>query len=72
MMTPEMAAKAALAVRAKFSVPHHFKPFPLFGQTAKAFLDALTGSRGSGTVLVSEPSLIFKRKKTEGKGGVDQ
>jgi L-ascorbate metabolism protein UlaG (beta-lactamase superfamily) len=69
-MTPEMAAKAALAVKAKYTIPHHYRTFPILTQTAKPFIDALSAfskapSKSPVKVLVLEPgaSVVFEGKE---------
>jgi L-ascorbate metabolism protein UlaG (beta-lactamase superfamily) len=39
-MTPEMAVRAAAAVRAKLAIPHHFKTFPILLKQYKTPIDA--------------------------------
>jgi len=65
-MTPEMAAKATMAVKAKYAVPHHYKTFPFLTQSAKPFVDALSKSAQSGVkVRILEPggTLVFEGKE---------
>jgi L-ascorbate metabolism protein UlaG (beta-lactamase superfamily) len=41
-MEPAMAARAAVSVRARYAVPHHFKTFPVLTQDPKLFSDEVT------------------------------
>jgi L-ascorbate metabolism protein UlaG (beta-lactamase superfamily) len=62
-MNPEMAAKAAMAVKAKYAVPHHYRTFPFLTPTAKPFVDALSKSGVSVRVLEPGATLIFEGKE---------
>lgn len=42
-MEPQMAARAAKAVKAKLVVPHHYQTFPILTQNSKDFFKALGG-----------------------------
>jgi L-ascorbate metabolism protein UlaG (beta-lactamase superfamily) len=41
-MEPAMAARAAVSVKARYAVPHHFKTFPVLTQDPKLFSDEVT------------------------------
>jgi L-ascorbate metabolism protein UlaG (beta-lactamase superfamily) len=62
-MTPEMAAKAAKAVKAKYVVPHHYRTFPFLTQTAKPFVDALSKTSLQVRVLDPGTTLVFEGKE---------
>ena len=62
-MTPEMAAKAAMAVKAKYAIPHHYRTFPFLTQTAKPFIDALSKSAVQVRALEPGATLVFEGKE---------
>lgn len=62
-MTPEMAAKAAMAVKAKYAIPQHYRTFPFLTQTAKPFIEALSKSGISVRVLEPGATLVFEGKE---------
>jgi L-ascorbate metabolism protein UlaG (beta-lactamase superfamily) len=64
-MTPEMAAKAAMAVKAKFAVPHHYKTFPILTQSAKSFANALAQSSVKVRVLEPGGTMVFDGKQAK-------
>ncbi|MDR3607170.1 MAG: metal-dependent hydrolase [Oligoflexia bacterium] len=62
-MEPEMAAKAAVAVKAKLVVPHHYKTFPLLTQSAEQFFLLLDRHHIAHRELSPGATLVFEGKK---------
>ena len=62
-MEPDMAARAAAAVKAKLAVPHHYKTFPVLTQDAKGFTDALKKKGIASRVMAPGSSLTYEGTK---------
>ena len=62
-MEPMLAARAAVSVRAKFAVPHHYRTFPVLTQDPKSFSEEVT-KRGIGYLYMDPGSAIRFEGKT--------
>jgi L-ascorbate metabolism protein UlaG (beta-lactamase superfamily) len=64
-MEPVLAAQAAVSVRAKYAIPHHYGTFPVLTQDPKAFSEELT-KRGIGYLFMAPgTSTTFEGKKLQ-------
>lgn len=59
-MEPEMAARAAQAVKAKIAIPHHFGTFPVLAQDAKGFGAALKKTGVQFLEMAPGSSIMFE------------
>jgi L-ascorbate metabolism protein UlaG (beta-lactamase superfamily) len=66
-MEPDMAARAAAAVRAKLVIPHHFKTFPILTQDAAPFFKLLDSRRIAHRELKPGEELVFSGKNLKAK-----
>ena len=65
-MSPEMAVKAAVAVRAKLVIPHHFKTFPILTQSAEGFVQGLSKAGIPSRVMTPGIPMIFENNRIKG------
>ncbi len=65
-MSPELAAKAAVAVHAKVAIPHHFKTFPILTQSPDRFIQSLSRAGIQSRVLTPGVPLIFENHQLKG------
>lgn len=61
-MEPKAAVRAAVAVKAKNVVPHHFKTFPILTQSSDDFGKQLAAKKIGMRALVPGTSLVFEGK----------
>jgi len=62
-MEPPMAAMAAIAIRAKFVVPHHYGTFPILTPNADEFSKRVKKKRIRSIVMEPGSSITFDGKK---------
>ncbi len=66
-MSPEMAVRSAIAVRAKLAVPHHYKTFPILTQSPDSFVQNLSKAGIPSRVLSPGVPLIFENNHIQGE-----
>lgn len=67
-MEPVMAARAAVSVKAKYAVPHHYATFSVLTQDPKLFSEELT-KKGIGYLFMAPgTSITFEGKKLQSAG----
>ena len=62
-MQPDMAIQAALAVRAKIVIPHHYKTFPILTQDPAPFAAGIKKKGLQPVVMNPGETLVFEGKK---------
>ena len=61
-MEPSMAARAALAVKAKWVIPHHYMTFPVLTQDPSYFVDAIKKMKIRPVVMKAGTTIHFDGK----------
>lgn len=66
-MEPDMAARAASAVKAKLVIPHHFKTFPILTQDSAPFFKMLDSRKIGHRELKPGEELVFAGKNLKSR-----